>query len=91
MCLSSGIHQSEKEELREWCKHNVDKTYVSKRDCYRRLYRRYGRQDCITKLTINDLAELTSYTLIDYVMDLPVTGQKVQIDQPSTRYKSTNV
>jgi len=88
-----GFIRVKREELLEWCRHNVDKIYVSKNQCYRKLYRRYGRKDCITKLTINDLAELSSYTLIDYVSWIyhPVTGQKVQIDQPRTRYKSTNV
>ena len=88
-----GFVRVEREELLEWCRHNVEKIYVSKKNCYKKLYRRYGRKDCITKLTVNDLSELKSYTLINYVSWLydPLTGQKVQIDQPTTRYKGKNV
>jgi len=76
-----GFVRVERKDLLEWCKKNVEKTYTTKKDSYRKLYRRRGRKDCMTKITVNDLAEIDSYLLINYVSWIydPLTNRRVQI------------
>jgi len=64
----NGFIRVERKDLYLWCRKNIDfKDYVLlKEDAYRRIYQRIGRQDKISKLTIKDLQDLKSYTVVPY-------------------------
>ena len=56
-----------REELKEYCRENVDFTaLVPKAEAYKKCYRRKGREDLITYLVLADLQQLDSYDLISY-------------------------
>jgi hypothetical protein len=63
-----GYARVEREELLQWCLKNVDFTddIIRKDDAYKKIYQRIGRLDKITKLALQDLRELSSYTVIRY-------------------------
>lgn len=66
------------EELRTYCKENVDWSgTVAKKDSYKRCYSRQDREDLITMLVIEDLQTLPSYEVANYSMDYyhPVTDE----------------
>jgi hypothetical protein len=55
-----------RQELLEWCVENVGTEFVTKDKAHRNLYQRDGRQDVLTKLTLEDLKELKSFKLLRY-------------------------
>ena len=55
-----------RQELLEWCIENVSAEFVAKDKAHRNLYQRDGRQDVLTKLTLEDLKELKSFKLLRY-------------------------
>jgi hypothetical protein len=80
-----GFIRVERKELLDWCKDNVSKVFVNKKDAYRKLYRRRGRKDMITFITVNDLAEINTSLLINYVswMRDPQSGSRIPIKMAS--------
>ena len=67
MCEVGGFIRVEREELLDWCYKNVSPDRVTnKKNAYRKIYQRKGRQDKITKLIIEDLKQLNSYNIITY-------------------------
>tara|TARA_R100000544_G_scaffold30460_1_gene16709 strand:+ start:6386 stop:6910 length:525 start_codon:yes stop_codon:yes gene_type:complete len=67
MCEVGGFIRVERQELLDWCYKNVSPDRVTnKKNAYRKIYQRKGRQDKITKLIIEDLKQLNSYNIITY-------------------------
>lgn len=57
----------EREELKQYCKQNVDfSQYVEKNDAYKKCYRRKDRKDIITLLALSDLQDMDSYQVVNY-------------------------
>lgn len=59
----------ERNKLLDWCNSNVADEFVDeKRDAYRKKYtrRRFGRDDVITKIHIEDLESIPSYSVWEY-------------------------
>lgn len=62
-----GFVQVEREELKEYCKDNVDyKTLVPKAKAYKKGYRRKDRDDLITRLCVEDLETLLTFEVVPY-------------------------
>jgi hypothetical protein len=54
------------DELRVFVAKHVQKEFTSKHESYRKLYRRKGRLDIITKLYITDIMSLPSTTVVHF-------------------------
>lgn len=64
-----GFVQVEREELKDYCKDNVDyRDLVPKKHAYKKGYRRKDREDLITRLCIADLETLLTYEVIPYAL-----------------------
>jgi hypothetical protein len=62
-----GFALVERQELQNYCHQNVDFSgLVAKQDAYKRCYQRKDREDLITKLILQDLQELNSFTITEY-------------------------
>lgn len=53
-------------ELREYVEQNIEKTFTNKHGAYKKLYRRSGRLDIITKLFVTDVMSLESAHVIPF-------------------------
>lgn len=67
------------EQLREFVAKNVKKEYTTKDKAYLKLYRREGRMDTITKVTICDLTALDTFVVFPYCREYihPETGERI--------------
>ncbi len=62
-----GFALVERQELQNYCRQNVDFSgLVAKQDAYKKCYQRKDREDLITKLILQDLQELKSFTITEY-------------------------
>ena len=55
-----------REELKKYAESNVENTFVTKQEAYKKLYQRNGRQDVITKLKVSDIKGIKNFTLVKY-------------------------
>ena len=63
----AGFVVVDRKDLADYCKENVDfSNTVSRKHAYKKVYRRHGRQDLITKLCLEDLQTLDSYRVMGY-------------------------
>lgn len=63
----AGFVVVDRKDLADYCKENVDfSATVPRKDAYKKVYRRHGRQDMITKLCLEDLQTLDSYRVMGY-------------------------
>tara|TARA_E500000305_G_scaffold45832_4_gene35659 strand:- start:26 stop:577 length:552 start_codon:yes stop_codon:yes gene_type:complete len=70
MCEVGGFVRVERKELLDWCYENVSPEQVTqKQKAYKKIYQRVGRKDKITKLILEDLKELNSYSVIPYCLE----------------------
>ena len=57
----------DREQLKNYCSENVDfSSVVSKKDAYKKCYRRKDRDDLITCLTLDDLKDIPSFKVVEY-------------------------
>lgn len=53
-------------DLADYAELVVEETFVEKKDAYRKLYQRAGRQDVISLLYLEDLKQIKSYKVLRY-------------------------
>jgi hypothetical protein len=62
----NGFVMVGRNELKDRCEEIIEKVFVGKNEAIRKLYTRYGREDVIAQIQLNDISDLKSYRLIKY-------------------------
>lgn len=62
----NGFVMVGRNELKDRCEEIIEKVFVGKNESIRKLYTRYGREDVIAQIQLNDISDLKSYRLIKY-------------------------